>query len=255
VPREAPFAPASRPPLPLAAAGGIDEAVRFCTALAPADLVQKFESLGHNCEFGLMQRAAGAEPLGLLRFAGISMHNLLRGLDMAFEGIDDATRLRAYTERGRLGEEYIIRDDLYSAAFHTRHLQGEIAPEALVAKFAAHLAFLRRQFQGLLEDGSKIFVLQRPGLRSQAEVLPLLNLLRSHGPNTLLYVTEHDIAPDGTTVQKQPAGTVEQERVDLFHGYIDELAPLYQAERFNLSAWLSICANTYRMWREQGKGS
>lgn len=255
VPPEAPFTPVTRPPLPADAAGGIEAAVRFCTALSPAELAHNFESLGHNCEFGLMQRAAGAEPLGLLRFAGISMHHLLRGLDMAFEGIDDPARLRAYTERGRRGEEYLIRDDRYSAMFHTRQLQGEITPEALVAKFAPHLAFLRRQFQGVLEDGSRIFVHHRPGLRSQAEVMPLLNLLRSHGPNVLLYVTEDFVAPDGTAVPTMPAGTVVQERADLFHGYIDEFAPVYDAAKLNLPAWLSICANTYRMWREQGKGS
>jgi hypothetical protein len=254
VPREKPFTPVTRPPLPANVAGGIEAAVRFCTGLSPADLVHNFESLGHNCEFGLMQRAAGAEPLGLLRFGGISINNLLRGLDMAFEGIDDPSRLRPYTERGRRGEEYLIRDDRYSAAFHTRQLQGDITPEALVAKFAPHLAFLRRQFQGVLEDGSRIFVHHRPGLRSQAEVMPLLNLLRSHGPNVLLYVTEDFLAPDGTPVPTMPAGSVVQERADLFHGYIDEFAPLYDAARLNLPAWLSVCANTYRMWREQGGG-
>ncbi len=32
------------------------------------DLMLQFESLGQNCEFGLVQRRAGADPLGLLRF-------------------------------------------------------------------------------------------------------------------------------------------------------------------------------------------
>ena len=34
------------------------------------DLVLQFESIGDNCELGLVQRRAGSEPLGLLRFAG-----------------------------------------------------------------------------------------------------------------------------------------------------------------------------------------
>src|SRR5436305_104536 len=33
------------------------------------DLATRFESLGDNCEFGILQRLEGAEPLGLLRWA------------------------------------------------------------------------------------------------------------------------------------------------------------------------------------------
>jgi len=35
------------------------------------DLVLQFESIGDNCELGLVQRRAGSEPLGLLRFARV----------------------------------------------------------------------------------------------------------------------------------------------------------------------------------------
>ena len=31
-------------------------------------LLQQAEGLGENCDFGVVQRAAGIEPLGLLRF-------------------------------------------------------------------------------------------------------------------------------------------------------------------------------------------
>ena len=34
------------------------------------DLVFAFESIGDNCELGMLQRHVGIEPLGLLRFAG-----------------------------------------------------------------------------------------------------------------------------------------------------------------------------------------
>src|SRR5690242_4928537 len=36
-------------------------------------LLRKFESLGDNCEFGLVQRKAGIEPVYLLRFAGFEI--------------------------------------------------------------------------------------------------------------------------------------------------------------------------------------
>ena len=42
----------------------------FPTSWSDHDLVLDFESVGDNCELGIFQRRVGAEPLGLLRFAG-----------------------------------------------------------------------------------------------------------------------------------------------------------------------------------------
>jgi hypothetical protein len=239
------FTPIERPPLPSNAVGGIKAAVRFCTALEPADLVSQFESLGHNCEFGLMQRAVGAEPLGLLRFAAVLPHHLLRGLDNAFEGIGERARLRVFTERLRAREEYLVRDDLFGIHFHTNTYVGEAEPDDVATKLATHLQFLRRKFQERLEDGG-LFVLQHQAVRSVAQALPVLNLLRSYGPAALLYVVEdRSIAP----------GTVRQERTDLFRGHTNNLPPMYEADTINIEAWLSICANTYRLWRESGGGN
>ncbi len=57
------------------------------------DLMLRFAALGDNCEFGLVQRQAGAEPLGLLRFAGFHipaerrLGRLIEALDREFEGV------------------------------------------------------------------------------------------------------------------------------------------------------------------------
>ena len=57
--------------------------------LSDRNLALQFESLGDNCELGLVQRRAGVEPLGLLRFAGAPLRRLITALDARFEGIDD----------------------------------------------------------------------------------------------------------------------------------------------------------------------
>ena len=49
-------------------------------AMEDRELVLHFESIGDNCELGLVQRRAGAEPLGLLRFAGAPLRSFLRAL-------------------------------------------------------------------------------------------------------------------------------------------------------------------------------
>src|SRR5262249_18303641 len=44
------------------------------------ELMLQFRSPGDDCEFGLVQRAAGVEPPGLLRFAGICTEERLERL-------------------------------------------------------------------------------------------------------------------------------------------------------------------------------
>src|SRR5690348_3255112 len=67
-------------------------------------LMLAFESLGDNCEFGLVQRQAGAEPLGLLRFTGIflpievRLQKLVAALEHRFEGLAAPTSLMIYPE-------------------------------------------------------------------------------------------------------------------------------------------------------------
>lgn len=57
---------------------------------ARAEILGQFESLGDNCEFGLVQRIGGIEPLGLLRFAGFHipveyrLNRLLDALERGF---------------------------------------------------------------------------------------------------------------------------------------------------------------------------
>jgi hypothetical protein len=56
------------------------------------DLVNLFRSFGDNCEFGLVQREVGAEPIDLLRFAGLYIPTghlavLTDAITKGFEGL------------------------------------------------------------------------------------------------------------------------------------------------------------------------
>jgi hypothetical protein len=68
--------------------------------LSDRELVIQFESLGDNCELGLVQRMAGAEPLGLLRFAGVPLRHLIRAMEARFEGMADTANIRVEPQNG-----------------------------------------------------------------------------------------------------------------------------------------------------------
>jgi hypothetical protein len=64
-------------------------------------LVRRFRALGDNCEFGLVQRHCGAEPIDLLRFAGLHipiedrLAALTKAVTVGFEGLGQPARSRS----------------------------------------------------------------------------------------------------------------------------------------------------------------
>ena len=94
------------------------------TELSDRDLVLQFESLGDNCELGLVQRRVGAEPLGLLRFSGAPLRNLLRAFAARFEHIADPAHVRLQPENG----EFMVKLTKYDFTYHSDVKIGEIEP-------------------------------------------------------------------------------------------------------------------------------
>jgi hypothetical protein len=256
IPQQAPFAPRGRGPLPLPIYTGSKhdlEIVRAVTALSPADLALSFEGIGTNCEFGLFQRECGVEPLGLLRFAGMSYPDLVGGLDSGFVGIEDRSTLTCRIE-GAI-PEWIIRSEPYGLEYHTQRRPSEVSVDAVLYEQCRTLPFRRSKLLDLLSTGEKLFVVMGPEGMTSAQALPLLSVLRSYGPNALLFVS-------GQT--GYPAGTVRALARDLFCGSLDGVVKgagdqdrpgrktwLSDAA---LTAWMSVCAGAYRFWREEGGG-
>jgi hypothetical protein len=247
VPPETPVYARRLPPLPVAAGRVPDAmapAVRAITGLSLPDLMVQLESLGYNCELGLLQRACGAEPLGLLRFVGISVPRLLEGLDFCFEGVDDPAETRLFPNwEGKT--EWIVSNLRYDMHWHTFHPVVEAEKDGFRRDELKKLQFKRRMFVETLEAGQKLFVYQRPEHTSVAHVLPILNLLRSHGDNALLFISQGHEAP---------SGSVDRLSANLYRGNIDRLAPIGWGDDAYVCAWISICANAYRLWREAGHG-
>ena len=99
--------------------------VQDTTGLTLQQLAMQFESLGENCEFGLVQRRCDSEPLGLLRFSSTFLRNLIRGLDGDFEGLGAAEEIEPRLEGGGAKKEYMIHEKRYGLVYHTFVYEGD----------------------------------------------------------------------------------------------------------------------------------
>jgi hypothetical protein len=241
LPARPPATQITLPPLP-PTEGGLPEAVRAATGLTMPALAASFESLGLDCEFGLAQRQMGADQIGLLRFAGLTIDRLLIGLDEGFEGLGAPDNLHIFTRDNGPEAEFIVRDSCYGLVMHTHQTAATTTASALLPAMARHLTFLRRKLLEDLAQGHKTFVFNHAGTRTAAQARPILHLLRSHGPNALLFVCND---------HAQQAGTVRRLDDDLLQGWVDDLAAGRAARPLDLAAWTSLCANAHRLRHAQ----
>ncbi len=198
--------------------------------LTDTELGLQFESLGDNCEFGLVQRFVGAEPLGFLRFNYTAFSALTEMLDTDFTEVDrpeDIALVRA-NEAG--DSELLVHNRRYGYSYHTFRHDTDAGP--VRAQQLRVVSFLRDKLVGDLRSAEKIFV--RKGVPSADDAASLLRRLRRYGPVTLLWVLpEDELCTSGTVRVLQPG---------LLQGFIDRLAPPVDA--YDLSpAWITVCRN------------
>ena len=209
------------------------------TGLPAERFLLRFESLGDNCEFGLVQRRCGAEPLGLLRWSAIAAAELVRGLDAGFDGIGDPVNM-TYRIEGGGHPEYLIDDRAYALTFHTFLNPTDVAESELIPRQAARLRFLRRKLLEDLAEGRKIFVIKRNDGLSEPELLAVLAALRRHNPRVRLL----GVLAAGP---KHPPGSLQVTPEGLICGYIEHFAPLASAHDVALETWLALCVQAARV--------
>jgi hypothetical protein len=197
----------------------------------------KFENLGENCEFGLVQRRLGAEPLGLLRFSSTPILKLIDALNLRFEGLGrpELVEVRASEK------EYMVLDKKFGFLYHPWVSLGDADPKEIHARECGRLPFLVSKLIDDLEEGEKIFVYHGMRKLSETIVLRLVEALRRYSKATLLWVEVEDEA--------HPAGTVKELTEGLLKGYIDRFAPGENAHDISLEPWIAICRNAYALAR------
>jgi capsular polysaccharide biosynthesis protein len=226
--------------------GGGRDPVSVDRVSQPLDeLMLKFESIGDNCEFGLVQRLCGAEPLGLLRFAGfylpveIRLQKLVAALERGFEGLAEADTINVHLAGDPGRREFIVRESAYGLMYHTFIPEGAADPKALHDAEVKRLRFLRRKLLEDLAGGEKIWVWRSPVTSDVSHVKPLADILRRLGPNILLWVVEAD--------DEHAAGTIEVVEPGLIKGYVRRLAPYMNAADIHLASWLEVCTRTHEL--------
>jgi hypothetical protein len=201
------------------------------------EIVGHFESLGDNCEFGLVQRLAGVERLGFFRFNFAALPALLRALDCDFADVAAPEQVEIYVEPN---QELMVRVRHYGFEYHTHTRLGGVDIELLRTQQIKAIRFLVRKFLDDLRSGEKIFVRKGMDCTHVNQLRPLLRALQRHGPVTLLWVVTQDDA--------HPAGSVEVVEAGLLKGYIDRFAPYDDAYDLSL-VWFDICRGALHLWR------
>ena len=261
------------PPSPIAVSNrfldesveALPDAVKAELGLDISEIMAVFESLGDNCAFGLAQRKAGCEVLGLLRFANTPLKNLITALDDEFRAVTDKTEIEMRWVPSAPGE-FIVFSDRYGLRWHTSVFDVDADRTTLFAQQSLRLSYLRRKFYEGLRAGRKIFTISRAEPRKHpipmpdadeleyweerpeplrlADIVPLFLKLNEYGTNTVLYLTRCE--------RDRRSGTVELIAPGVMRGYVDEFVILQDLAIRDHAAWMRVAVNAWLLHNGAG---
>ena len=165
-------------------------------------IIEQFESLGDNCEFGLVQRRFDAEPLGLLRWSGTEPEPLIAAVEARFAGVGELENLCISTwDNG----EYKVSDARYGMVSHTFIYEAAFARDSFIEQQMRRIRILKKKLLQEMARGDKLLVYKSPDITPD-QARRLCDACRAIGPSTLLVVRPADEAHAAGTVEQTPAG-------------------------------------------------
>ena len=228
--------PAAAPPVAAPPVAAAPVATVAAPGAVPQDvkkLLLGFEPLGADCEFGLVQRHFGLEPLGLLRYASITLDSLIAALNDDLAGIGDPAFTRVGLGPGR---EFFIDDTRYGLAIHTHTGPDQTSAELLLPGAQRRMAFLARKLLEDLREPTKVFLRTADPAEPPARLLALHRALLRHGGATLLAV---ELSADPARI-----GRAEWLAPGVMRGWIERFGtvePLF-------AQWEAMCRAAYALW-------
>ena len=220
----------------------MDADPNHAASLEDRSLVLHFESIGDNCELGLVQRRAGEEPLGLLRFAGVPLRNLLRGLKAGFANIADPNHIRLSPENG----EYMVKLTKYDFTYHAHVKINEVTPEALHRQQCRTVGFLAQKLIDDLRHPAKILVFRQNEPLLASDLIDLRIALSAYGPSILLLVQP--------ACTGHPPGTVEVADDRMMVGYVRRLAERESVPDLDFDSWMRMLRRAHALWSHARDG-
>jgi hypothetical protein len=203
-------------------------------------LLQQFEGLGHNCDFGMVQRAVGIEPFGLFRFAACSAADLSLLLRTNFQQFGEPEDL-LLEEVGSAREYRVKSRQCLSFFAHTKRYYDRDDPEVVRSAQIESIRFLKKKLIRDLSLDRRLFVYS--GRFNIKAIREIAKQLRTYGDNRLLWFKLADPAHSPGSVECLPDGLL-LGFVSRFGSYEPNRSP-----RLPVEEWIAVCAKAYRLWR------
>ncbi len=200
---------------------------------AKRTLLLGFESVGSDCEFGMVQRRYGAEPLGLLRWNYVAYESLMAALAAGFAGMGDPE----HTELWKGGvDEYFVQDKRWGLAMHTFLSSTQVDEAVFLPKMQRRVAYLKDKLLDDVKSGEKTIVFKTNDV-SLDQIKALHQSFCQLGPVRLLWVRSKDVAgPD-----EAAAGDVREIGDGLYAGVVDRMGAAKGYWDIAFDDWVSIC--------------
>ncbi len=205
-----------------------------------AELLMRFESLGgadaQGCEFGVFQRAFGAEPRGLLRWASLEPDQLIAALNARFDGVGLGDHTRISTQFFDNREEFVTEDTRFGMRMHTFLAVSDIQVDKAAVQLTRRLRFLTQKLIADLENGEKIFVYRKLSRDlTDPELTGLRCAMAADGAPVLFYIRY--------ATSEKPPGTIEWAGDGLLSGYIERFEFDREGRYIGAvnEAWLTLC--------------
>ena len=200
-------------------------------------LLQQFEGLGEDCDFGVVQRAAGIEPLGLLRFGACNAVDMVELLRTRFRKLLDAQDL--WLDAVGPEREYWVKSRHSSFTAHTNRFADKDDMDVVRSLYIERTRYLADKLISHLTKGRRLLVYK--GEADRATIESIAAQLKTYGPNWLLWICVAD--------KEHPPGSVEQLSDGLLCGFVSRYGTYELDPSLPVEEWIAICANAYRRWR------
>lgn len=200
-------------------------------------LLQQFEGLGENCDFGVVQRAAGIEPLGLLRFGACKAADMVELLRTRFQELTGAQDL--WLDAVGPEREFWVKSHHSSFTAHTNRFADKDDRDVVRALYIERTRYLSEKLINHLTKGRRLLVYK--GESDMATIQSMVAQLKSYGPNCLLWIRVADNA--------HLPGSVQQLSDGLMCGYVSRYGTYELDPSLPVEERITVCARAYRLWR------